>query len=133
MEMREYGLYWQGLMHDMSKFSPIEFRVAKFYNGTRSPIAVEKELNGGYSASWQHHVHHNPHHWQHYRDHQTGAIGPIPKKYLQEMVCDIIAASKTYNGKNYTPDMPIEYLVSKKDHPQQIVDLLLPMLQEKLK
>ena len=32
------GLYKQGLMHDLSKYSPTEFMVgAKYYQGTRSP------------------------------------------------------------------------------------------------
>ena len=29
------------------------------------------------------------------------------------MVCDIIAASKTYNGKNFTPNMPYDYWINK--------------------
>ena len=38
------GLYYQGLMHDMSKYSWIEFRVgAKYFQGTRSPNNAEKE------------------------------------------------------------------------------------------
>ena len=40
--VREYcfrlGLYRQGLMHDLSKYSPVEFwRGAKYYQGNRSP------------------------------------------------------------------------------------------------
>lgn len=32
------GLFWQGLRHDLSKYSPTEFIPgAKFYLGTRSP------------------------------------------------------------------------------------------------
>ena len=38
------GLYWQGLTHDLSKYSPTEFRVgARFYQGTRSPNAAERD------------------------------------------------------------------------------------------
>ena len=49
------GLYWQGLTHDLSKYSPTEFRVgAKYCTGTRSPNAVERELFG-YSEAWMHH------------------------------------------------------------------------------
>ena len=33
------GLYWQGITHDLSKFSPVEFfESVKYYQGTRSPI-----------------------------------------------------------------------------------------------
>lgn len=38
------GLYWQGLMHDLSKYEPSEFWVgAKYYQGTRSPNNAERE------------------------------------------------------------------------------------------
>ena len=43
------GLYWQGLTHDLSKYSPTEFLVgAKYYQGTRSPNAAEREIKGVY-------------------------------------------------------------------------------------
>ena len=45
------GLYGQGIMHDLSKYSPTEFLVgAKYYQGNRSPNAAEREDNGYTSA-----------------------------------------------------------------------------------
>ena len=41
------GLYGQGLTHDLSKYSPTEFWIgAKYYQGTRSPNAAEREDKG---------------------------------------------------------------------------------------
>ena len=41
------GLYKQGLLHDMSKFSPTEFwESVKYWQGTRSPIDACKEDKG---------------------------------------------------------------------------------------
>ena len=41
------GLFWQGLMHDWSKYSPEEFMTGvKYFQGTRSPNAAEKEAKG---------------------------------------------------------------------------------------
>ena len=38
------GLYKQGLLHDLSKYSPTEFLVGcKYYQGTRSPNNAEKK------------------------------------------------------------------------------------------
>ena len=38
------GLYWQGLTHDLSKYSPTEFLVGmKYYQGDRSPNNAECE------------------------------------------------------------------------------------------
>ena len=37
------GLYRQGLTHDLSKFSPVEFAAgARYYQGSRSPNEIER-------------------------------------------------------------------------------------------
>ena len=62
------GLIRQGLMHDMSKYSWTEFRVgAKYYSGTRSPNAAERE-ELGYSTAWLHHKGRNKHHLEYWID-----------------------------------------------------------------
>ena len=54
-ECFQVGLYWQGLTHDLSKYSPTEFWVgARYYQGTRSPNNAERE-DKGLSTSWLHH------------------------------------------------------------------------------
>jgi len=126
-ECRKYGLYWQGLTHDLSKYSLAEFRLAKYYIGTGSPVVQEKRQLG-YSKSWLHHIHCNKHHWEYWYDPTDDRIAPIPKKYIKEMVCDIIAASKVYNGKNYTNEKPIEYMDKSDSHPQEVKDLIMPLL-----
>lgn len=41
------GLYKQGLLHDMSKYTPTEFLVGcKYYQGTMSPNNAEREDKG---------------------------------------------------------------------------------------
>ena len=41
------GLYWQGLTHDLSKYSPEEFWTGvRYYQGDRSPNAAEREATG---------------------------------------------------------------------------------------
>ena len=41
------GLYRQGLLHDLSKYSWTEFRVGcRYYQGTRSPNNAEREDKG---------------------------------------------------------------------------------------
>ena len=51
----QVGLFCQGLLHDLSKYSPEEFVTGvKYFQGTRSPNAAEKEVKG-YSAAWLHH------------------------------------------------------------------------------
>ena len=49
------GLYKQGLLHDLSKYSPTEFLVgARYFQGDRSPNNAEREEKV-YSSSWLHH------------------------------------------------------------------------------
>ena len=41
------GLYRQGILHDLSKYSPEEFLVGvKYYQGDRSPNNAEREAIG---------------------------------------------------------------------------------------
>ena len=124
----------------MSKFSAKEFIPGvKYYQGTRSPQARERELFG-YSPAWLHHKGRNKHHFEYWTD--VGANGEqvcveMPAKYLAEMVCDRIGASKIYRGKNYTDSSPLEYYLSRKDmsfmHPETArkLEYFLTLLAEK--
>ena len=108
------GLYRQGLTHDLSKYSPTEFRSGlKYYQGTRSPNSKERELFG-YSLAWMHHKGRNKHHFEYWTDLsvKTKRYEPVqmPRKYLVEMVMDRIAACKTYHGKAYKDGDALEYL-----------------------
>ena len=49
------GIFWQGLRHDLSKYSPEEFIAgARHYQGTRSPNEGERD-DYGFSYAWMHH------------------------------------------------------------------------------
>ena len=90
------GLYWQGLCHDLSKYSPTEFLVgARLYQGNRSPNGAEREEKG-YSEAWMHHKGRNKHHYEYWTDmsRETWRYEevPMPRKYLVEMVMDRRAA-----------------------------------------
>ena len=98
------GLYWQGLMHDMSKFSWTEFwESAKYYQGDSSPINACK-ADKGYSLAWQHHKGRNPHHYEYWTDrYDDGTVAiEMPYKYAAEMICDYIGAGKAYMGDKFT-------------------------------
>ena len=98
------GLVWQGIKHDMSKLSPIEFiESVKYYQGTSSPIDACKKENG-YSMAWQHHKGRNPHHYEYWTDNYDSGTTCIkmPYKYAVEMFCDYIAAGRAYMGKKFS-------------------------------
>lgn len=134
------GLYWQGLTHDLSKYSPVEFwNGARYYQGVRSPNAAERE-DKGYSESWMHHKGRNRHHYEYWTDMdmttRTYQPVPVPRKYLAEMVADRIAACKIYEGRNFDTGSPLRYLMSSREkdlmHPQTREELqfLLTMLKD---
>ena len=135
------GLYWQGLTHDLSKYSPTEFLVgAHYFQGNRSPNAAEREEKG-YSQAWMHHKGRNRHHYEYWSDMnmETGTYEsvPVPRKYLAEMVMDRIAACKTYQGSAYTDGSALAYLLRSREkkllHPAtlQQLEFLLTMLRDK--
>ena len=113
MECAACGIWWRGVVHDLSKFSPAEFGPsARYFQGDRSPIEAEKEAIG-YSNAWLHHKSHNKHHWEYWCDYDndTGEVFPhkIPYVYVVEMVCDWIGAGMVYSGARWTEDAPMEY------------------------
>lgn len=134
------GLIKQGLLHDLSKYSPEEFIPGVlYYQGNRSPNAAEIEENG-FSKAWLHHKGRNKHHCEYWidfsMDSSKGLIGyKMPLKYLVEMVMDRIAASKTYKGKEYTDASPWEYYVQGKSYmivapeTEKLLEELLLMLK----
>ena len=135
------GLYWQGLIHDLSKYSPKEFLVGvRYYQGNRSPNGVEREEKG-YSEAWMHHKGRNPHHYEYWTDlnRQTRRYEPIPvpRKYLAEMIMDRRAACMTYEGKAYTSGSPLAYhersLEKNLMHPEtrRQLEFLLEMFRDK--
>ena len=139
------GLYRQGLMHDLSKFSPTEFMVgARYWQGNRSPNNAEREEKG-YSASWLHHKGRNRHHFEYWVDYNLrGELGEepvipvkMPGRYVVEMLMDRIAASKVYAGDKYDDSYPLRYFeqgtkVMQFMHPETaaLLHMLLRMLAE---
>ena len=103
------GLIFRGLVHDLSKFSPTEFfESAKYYQGNRSPIGVCRRTKG-VSRAWLHHKGRNKHHIEYWLDPDCAETPLMPYKYAVECICDKLAATKTYKGKEYSPDKLIEH------------------------
>ena len=103
------GIAWQGFVHDLSKFSPTEFfESVRYYQGNRSPIGVCRRERG-VSLAWLHHKGRNKHHIEYWQDGECAVHPLMPYKYAVECVCDKLAATKTYAGKNYTRELPLDH------------------------
>lgn len=137
------GIGFQGLFHDLSKYSPSEFIPgAVYFQGTRSPNEGERETIG-FSKAWMHHKGRNKHHFEYWTDydHNTKKMQgmPMPDKYIKEMFCDRVAASKIYQGSNYSDDSSLKYFEWGKDRRATLIheetsrklEFLLKMLADK--
>ena len=136
------GIPFRGLMHDLSKFSPVEFfaGVKYFSDGKKSPNELERNMHG-YSSAWMHHKGRNKHHFEYWTDYNPvfRKVGPVKMEYVYvlEMFCDRVAASKVYQGKNYTDSHPIEYFMRGKPNrmihqaTSDAIEYLLVLLSEK--
>ena len=118
------GIPLQGLTHDLSKYSPEEFLLGvKYYQGT------------------MHHKGRNKHHFEYWTDYDpvTRKMSPVkmPLKYVKEMFCDRVAASKIYMKENYNDGSALAYFMRAKAtrsiHPEtsELIEKLLVMLKNK--
>lgn len=135
------GITWQGIVHDLSKFSPTEFIPGvKYFTGNKSPNVGEREALGR-SLAWMHHKGRNRHHFEYWNDlnMELKRYAPVkmPLKYVIEMFCDRVAASKVYGKERYTDAYALEYFHLRKEHPEMhpeteaLLEKLLVMLSEK--
>lgn len=98
------GLYWRGITHDLSKFSPTEFRESVvFYTGDASPIDTAKKKQG-YSLAWFHHRGRNDHHHIYWVDNidEGGIAIKMPFDCAIEMICDYLGAARAYLGDSFS-------------------------------
>lgn len=117
------GMIRQGLLHDLSKYSPTEFWVgAKYYCGYMSPNNVEREETG-VSTAWLHHKGRNKHHMEYWIDYDLskeqlhgGITGmKMPVRYVVEMFVDRVCASKNYQKEKYTDESALIYYLRGKN------------------
>lgn len=113
------GIFFHSLKHDLSKYQPKEFILsAKNYQGDSSPVFMTRRLNDGYSEVAIHHTRKNRHHFEYWIDffHGYALLKPMPYKYAVEYVCDVLAASKTYNKKDFSGQVVYEYFTKREKY-----------------
>ncbi|MDY4078707.1 MAG: DUF5662 family protein [Clostridium sp.] len=115
------GLYKQGLLHDLSKYTWVEFSAGiKYYKGYMSPNGIQKKVEG-LSTAWLHHKGRNKHHFEYWLDYginpEEGIKGmKMPVKYVVEMFIDRMSASMNYQKEKYTDKSPLEYYDKRKEY-----------------
>ncbi len=139
------GLYWQGLTHDLSKYTWPELRIGiRYYMNDQSPHNGERR-EYGYSTAWLHHKGRNRHHAEYWIDYTADpdpedrhvAGMKMPVRYVIEMFVDRISASKNYRRDKYKDSDPLEYYEKRKSYmvvhedTRKQLEILLHMLAEK--
>ena len=135
------GLYRQGLCHDLSKYTPAEFWPGvRYYQGDRSPNDAQRQAEGC-STAWLHHKGRNRHHLEYLIDYDPAGTGrmignEMPVRYVAEMFCDRIAASRTYLKGAYTDASPWQYYERGQAHyllhpaTRRLLERMLLLLRE---
>jgi len=116
---KKAGIPIQGVLHDLSKFSPTEFwESTRYYQGTSSPIDACKKENG-WSEAWMHHKGRNKHHYEFWLDNFDYGGTPIemPMKYKKEMLCDYLGAGNAYYGKDFSYQKELDWWKNKESKP----------------
>ncbi len=89
-ECWKYGLYYQGIVHDWTKFTPSEWNAYVGFHFLKT-LTYEQ-----YEPVQLLHAHRNPHHWEAYV--KPTPSGPkvleIPDHYRKEMIADWKGANK---------------------------------------
>ena len=99
---RKLGIFWQGVIHDLSKFRLDEFipYAKHFYNpdgsckDVRGKTGYYKPTDTGdpaFDFAWFLHQKRNKHHWQYWIVPEDGGgvkVFPMPQRYLLEVLAD---------------------------------------------
>jgi hypothetical protein len=99
LECLEVKLIWRGIIHDLSKFLPSEFKPYALYFFSVGPPTVNAAYKPMFDKAWLAHQHRNKHHWNHWVvDQFKQEAVQMPPIYIQEMLCDWRAMSRTFGG-----------------------------------
>lgn len=132
IECFKVKLYWQGIVHDLSKFLPNEFiPYMNYFYGENRDIKIGRNKTGYYKPTdtgdkefdfaWLLHQKRNRHHWQWWilpEDEGGIKVLEMPEKYLKEMICDWKGAGKAQNNKTSCWIWYLENKNKMKIHPK---------------
>jgi hypothetical protein len=109
VECFKEGLYWQGIIHDWSKFIPwvwiayanvfgVKGKSPRDKTGAYDPAKVSAEFDKAWCIHQK-----EKHHWQSWillGDNGSVKVLRMPRKYVIEMICDWRGAGRAYSGES---------------------------------
>lgn len=110
-------LHWRhpilGLLHDWSKFLPSEwFPYANHFYGKDAEKYKNGEPDPKFQCAVHIHLQRNKHHWQWWMSMDRGSLNvyEMPRKYVEEMLCDWAAAALAKGqGREYSVEWYTRY------------------------
>ena len=120
LECCKLGIPWLGITHDLSKFSPREWRAYAIN------FCVEWEerpqwVEDMFSTAWNHHQKRNLHHPEYWVCMSRGTpdkVLPMPDRYRREMLADWRGAGRAYVGWDNTKEWYLNNRDSLRLHPE---------------
>ncbi|MFR6495922.1 MAG: DUF5662 family protein [Ruminococcus sp.] len=102
------GIFWQGLRHDLSKYSPTEFWQGVTIMRTANAAPTKPNVRHGFK--WMHHRGQPPplQYWSDYNENQTGRAGGNAGRFLAEMFCDR-GCQQDLSERPLRPDLSLDY------------------------
>lgn len=91
------GLYWRGIIHDLSKFSPSEFGAYARYCAEDHPSDQVKQE---FEKARLHHQKHNSHHYEYWVTDDKPTLMPLED--VLELVCNYLGAKKSAVVSTFT-------------------------------
>jgi len=116
------GIFWRGVFHDLSKYSPSEFcQYANYFfdtDGTRFVKHDDNVRSQDFARAWNHHLKRNDHHWQYWIEFSyDGRITMNPRVMdwdaMKEMVCDMRGAGRAQGVDD--PQNPLKWYTANRD------------------
>lgn len=106
VECCKLGIPLLGIIHDVSKFFPSEWRpyVLSFYGGWEYKDRPNWLVND-FDYAWLYHQKRNKHHWQYWilnQDEDETKTLEMPDKYRKEMLADWHGAGRAITGERNT-------------------------------
>ncbi len=117
LECCKMGIWYRGILHDLSCFLPSEFRLSAKYFVGKPGEAYRKEAfsDPAFDLVRLRHHRRNGHHWQHWvLILDSGKMRPVemPEEFVKEMWCDWVVAGRLQgNDTGEWLDDHLDYMI----------------------
>ena len=124
LECVKMGIFWRGVFHDLSKFTPSEFcQYANYFfdtDGSRFSVHDDYVRTIEFERAWFHHLKKNDHHWQYWIEYPYAGKQVVIRARLmdldamKETVCDMRGSGRAQHVDD--PQNPLKWYTANREH-----------------